>query len=112
MNEKFEKSLPIKVQMPVYGVALFSNSIPDLVLVVMQLWLVQLGAPLFIIGLVFGVRYVGPLLFAIHGGAMMDRVGTRRVLIFFKRGFVLLIGLAALRGYSQQGRLRCASHKL
>lgn len=89
MNEKFEKSLPIKVQMPVYGVALFSNSIPDLVLVVMQLWLVELGAPLFIIGLVFGVRYVGPLLFAIHGGAMMDRVGTRRVLIFF--AFLMLI---------------------
>ena len=83
MNNKFEKSLLVRVQMPVYGVALFSNSIPDLVLVVMQLWLVKLGAPLFMIGLVFGVRYVGPLLFAIHGGALMDRIGTRRVLIFF-----------------------------
>lgn len=83
MNNKFEKSLPVRVQMPVYGVALFSNSIPDLVLVVMQLWLVKLGAPLFMIGLVFGVRYIGPLLFAIHGGALMDRIGTRRVLIFF-----------------------------
>ncbi len=83
MNNKFEKSLSVRVQMPVYGVALFSNSIPDLVLVVMQLWLVKLGAPLFMIGLVFGVRYVGPLLFAIHGGALMDRIGTRRVLIFF-----------------------------
>ena len=55
MNNKFEKSLPVRVQMPVYGVALFSNSIPDLVLVVMQLWLVKSGAPLFMIGLVFVV---------------------------------------------------------
>ncbi|MBT5048944.1 MAG: MFS transporter [Rhodospirillaceae bacterium] len=75
--------LPLRTQMPVYGTAFFSNSIPDLVLVVMQLWLIKLGTPLFVIGLVFGARYVGPLLFAIHGGSMMDRLGTRRVMIFF-----------------------------
>lgn len=75
--------LPLRTQLPVYGTALFSNSIPDLVLVVMQLWLIKLGTPLFVIGLVFGARYVGPLLFAIHGGSMMDRLGTRRVMIFF-----------------------------
>ena len=76
-------SLTPRTQLPVYGTALFSNSIPDLVLVVMQLWLIQLGTSLFVIGLVFGVRYVGPMLFAIHGGSMMDRLGTRRVMIFF-----------------------------
>ena len=81
-NDGFDKSLPMRVQMPVYGVALFSNSIPDLVLVVLGLWLVELKTPLFLIGLLAGLRYVGPLLFAIHGGAMMDRIGTRRVLIF------------------------------
>lgn len=76
-------SLTPRTQLPVYGTALFSNSVPDLVLVVMQLWLIQLGTSLFVIGLVFGVRYVGPMLFAIHGGSMMDRLGTRRVMIFF-----------------------------
>jgi len=75
--------LPLRTQLPVYGTAFFSNSIPDLVLVVMQLWLIKLGAPLFIIGIVFGARNVGPMLFAIHGGSMMDRLGTRRVMIFF-----------------------------
>ena len=82
MNDGFDKSLPMRVQMPVYGVALFSNSIPDLVLVVMGLWLVELKTPLFMIGVLAGLRFVGPLLFAIHGGAMMDRIGTRRVLTF------------------------------
>ncbi|MBK18358.1 MAG: hypothetical protein CMM52_05925 [Rhodospirillaceae bacterium] len=82
MSDEVEKSLPVKVQLPVYGVALFSNSVPDLVLVVMGLWLVELETPLILIGLLIGLRYAGPLLFAIHGGAMMDRIGTRRVLKF------------------------------
>ena len=81
MTDGFDRSLPIRLQVPVYGVALFSNSIPDLVLVVLGLWLVELKTPLLMIGLLAGLRYVGPLLFAIHGGAMMDRIGTRRVLI-------------------------------
>lgn len=76
-------ALPLRTQLPVYGTALFSNSIPDLVLVVMQLWLIKLDTSLFVIGLVFGVRNVGPMFFAIHGGSMMDRLGTRRVMVFF-----------------------------
>lgn len=72
----------MRTQLPVYGTALFSNSIPDLVLVVMQLWLISLDTSLFVIGLVFGARNVGPMLFAIHGGSMMDRLGTGRVMIF------------------------------
>ena len=74
--------MPLRTQLPVYGTAFFSNSIPDLVLVVMQLWLIKLNTPLFVIGLVFGARNVGPMLFAIHGGSMMDRLGTGRVMIF------------------------------
>jgi len=76
-------ALPLRIQLPVYGVALFSNSVPDLVLVIMQLWLVSLGAPPALMGIVLGCRYVGPLLFAIHGGAMMERLGTGRVLAVF-----------------------------
>ncbi|MDA0653212.1 MAG: MFS transporter [Proteobacteria bacterium] len=74
--------MPLRTQLPVYGTAFFSNSIPDLVLVVMQLWLIKLNTPLFVIGLVFGARNVGPMLLAIHGGSMMDRLGTGRVMIF------------------------------
>ena len=83
MNSETVGNVPWRTQLPVYGTALFSNSIPDLVLVVMQLWLIRLDTSLFLIGLVFGARYLGPLLLAIHGGALMDRLGTRRVMIFF-----------------------------
>ena len=82
MNSETVGNVPWRTQLPVYGTALFSNSIPDLVLVVMQLWLIRLDTSLFLIGLVFGARYLGPLLLAIHGGALMDRLGTRRVMIF------------------------------
>ena len=90
MDREQDSVLPLRTQLPVYGTALFSNSIPDLVLVVMQLWLIELNTPLFVIGLVFGARYVGPLLLAIHGGSMMDRLGTRRVMIFFA-GIMILV---------------------
>ncbi len=75
--------MPLRHQLPVYGAALFSNSLTDLVPIMVPLWLVALGASPFAIGIVLGARYVGPLLFSIHGGAMMDRIGTRRVMIFF-----------------------------
>ena len=75
--------VPFRHQFPVYSAALFSNSLTDLVPIIVPLWLVALGASPFVIGVVVGARYVGPLLFSIHGGAMMDRIGTRRVMIFF-----------------------------
>lgn len=79
----WDTPVPFRYQLPVYSAALFSNSLTDLVPIMVPLWLVALGASPFAIGIVIGARYVGPLLFSIHGGAMMDRIGTRRVMIFF-----------------------------
>lgn len=45
------------------------------------LWAVAIGASPFMIGIAVGARSVLPVLFAIHGGALMDRLGVRRVLI-------------------------------
>lgn len=78
-----DATVPLRQQVPVYSAALFSNSLTDLVPIVIPLWLLMLGASPFAIGVVLGARYVGPLLFSIHGGAMMDRIGTRRVMTFF-----------------------------
>jgi MFS family permease len=75
--------VPLRHQIPVYSAALFSNSLTDLIPVLLPLWLVSLKASPLEIGIVIGARYVGPLLFSIHGGAMMDRIGTRRVMMFF-----------------------------
>ena len=67
--------VPLRHQLPVYSAALFSNSLTVLVPIMVPLWLVALGASPFEIGIVVGARYAGPLLFSIHGGAMMDRIG-------------------------------------
>jgi MFS family permease len=76
-------TVPPRHQLPVYGAALFSNSLTDLVPLIVPLWLVALGTSPFVIGTIVAARYIGPLLFSIHGGALMDRLGTRRVMIFF-----------------------------
>lgn len=45
------------------------------------IWAIAIGASPFTIGLAVGARSLLPVLFSIHGGALMDRLGTRRVMI-------------------------------
>jgi MFS family permease len=73
--------VPLRIQAPVYGVATFTNSAPDVVLVVVPLWVLTLDPSPLMIGIVLGMRHMGPVLFSIHGGALMDRLGTRNVLV-------------------------------
>ena len=72
-----------RVQIPVYGAALFSNSSLHLYNVVVPLWTATLTQDPLIIGVVLGARHVLPMLFLIHGGAMMDRFGIQRVMLVF-----------------------------
>ena len=72
-----------RVQIPVYGTALFSNSSLHLYNVVVPLWTATLTQDPLIIGIVLGARHVLPMLFLIHGGAMMDRFGIQRVMLVF-----------------------------
>jgi MFS family permease len=73
--------VPLRQQATVYGVATFTNSAPDVVLVVVPLWVLTLDPSPLLIGVVLGMRHVGPMLFSIHGGALMDKLGTRNVVI-------------------------------
>ncbi|NDA47314.1 MAG: MFS transporter, partial [Alphaproteobacteria bacterium] len=68
---------PLRVQIPVYGIGLFSNSMTDVGSVILPIWLAGLGASPATIGLVVGSRHILPFLFAIHGGALMDRLGVK-----------------------------------
>ena len=54
---------------------------PNMAWVVMPIWLYSLNTPSWLIGIAIGCRHVGPVMLAIHGGAMMDRFGARRVMI-------------------------------
>lgn len=71
---------PLRTQIPIYATGLFSNSLADVASVVLPLWLSSDGITAAGIGLVLGARHVLPFLFAIHGGALMDRVGARQLM--------------------------------
>ena len=73
--------VPVDTRAAIYSAGLFSNSMSDLASVVLPLWLASMGVSTAIIGLVVGAKHVLPLLFAIHGGSLIDRLGARRVMI-------------------------------
>ncbi len=71
---------PLRTQIPIYATGLFSNSLADVASVVLPLWLANDGVTAAGIGMVLGARHVLPFLLAIHGGALMDRVGARQLM--------------------------------
>ena len=75
--------IPWRVQGAVYASGTFNHSMGQMVTVVMPLWVLTLEPSPLIIGVVLGSRHFLPMLLSIHGGAMMDRLGTRRVMLGF-----------------------------
>lgn len=69
---------------------LFTNGLWDMLSVVVPLYGVAVGLNVAEIGLVVAARSLLPTLFSIHGGILMDEIGTRRVLAF------VAVGAAAL----------------
>ena len=80
MSGHARPKVPLRVQAPVYGAGMFSNSMSDVASVILPIWLSGLGASPATIGLVIGARHILPFFFAIHGGALMDRLGAKRVM--------------------------------
>jgi MFS family permease len=72
-----------RVQAGVYGAALFSNTTPNMAWMAVPLFVASLDLSPLMIGVALVCRHVGPVLLAIHGGALMDRLGTKRVMLFF-----------------------------
>lgn len=66
-----------------YATGFFSLSLVPMTSLVVPLWALSIGAAPSMIGIIVASRAVLPFLLSIHGGAMMDRLGTRRMLIFF-----------------------------
>lgn len=82
MSARPPPSAALSVQAPVYGTALFSSSMADVASIVLPLWLAGLGMDPLAIGLVIGARHILPLFPAIHGGALMDKLGARNLTAF------------------------------
>jgi len=75
--------VPWLLQGAVYGIGMFSTSMFLMSSVVVPLWVATLESSPFLVGMVLGARHFLPFILSIHGGALMDRLGGRRVMLFF-----------------------------
>ncbi len=88
--------VPRRALVPVLATGLATNVYADFMQVVVPLWALHLGASPAQIGIMIGARSVLPFLLTIHGGVLMDRLGTRRMMLVFTALTALLILLYPL----------------
>ena len=72
-----------RIQGAVYACGALNHSVGMMIAVIMPFWLLELNATPFMIGIALGARHFLPLFLSIHGGALMDRFGTRRIMLWF-----------------------------
>jgi MFS family permease len=73
--------VPLRIQAAVYGIGLFSTSIFHIGAVIIPLYVATMSPSPVMFGLVFSAAHFLPLFLSIHTGAMMDRLGARRVML-------------------------------
>lgn len=88
-----DSPIPTRILYATYAVGFSSNALIMMLRVLVPLWAIHLGMSAGEIGLAIGATGVLPFLFAIHGGALMDRLGSRRVTLVFATVSTLLAGL-------------------
>ena len=88
--------VPKRAYYPVLGTGLAANINADFMSVTVPLWAVMLGATPAQIGIMIGARSILPFFLAIHGGVLMDRFGTRRMMLVFTFVAVSIVPLYPL----------------
>lgn len=88
--------VPARAYYPVLGTGLAANINADFMTLIVPLWAVTLGATPAQIGIMIGARSILPFLLAIHGGVLMDRLGTRRMMLVFTLVSTALVPLYPL----------------
>ena len=85
MPEKSSKRvrIPLRDQLPIYAAGIFSNGATNSVTMILALWVVMIDPSPLMVGIMIGSRQILPVLFSIHGGALMDRLGIRKIMIGF-----------------------------
>lgn len=73
--------VPVGTQIAVYATGSFGNGSEGVFSVIMPLWAIAIGASPLMVGVLIGARHFLSVFLSIHGGATMDRLGTRRVLV-------------------------------
>jgi MFS family permease len=74
-------AVPRRVLNTTYVIGLLTLGLADLYVIIVPLFALTLGASATEIGLLTGARALLPAFMAIHGGSLMDRLGTRRVML-------------------------------
>jgi MFS family permease len=75
------REVPLRTEVAVYGIGLFSTSIFHIGAVIVPLYAATMTSSPLMFGLVFSAAHFLPLFLSIHTGAMMDRLGARRVML-------------------------------
>jgi MFS family permease len=75
------EEVPWRIQGAVYGIGLFSTSIFHIGAVIVPLYAATMTSSPLMFGLVFSAAHFLPLFLSIHTGALMDRLGARRVML-------------------------------
>ncbi|MGE5537190.1 MAG: MFS transporter [Gemmatimonas sp.] len=70
-----------RVSWAAWAIGFFCDSYSELFNIIVPLWAIYLGFSPLQIGILVGTRSVLSFLLAIHGGALTDRFGTKRVLM-------------------------------
>src|ERR1044072_8978882 len=83
-------AVPWPTQGAVYGLGLFSTSIFHISSLIVPLYVAPTNPTPVMFGLVFSAGHVLPLFLSIHTGALMDRLGARRVMLVCTVGGALI----------------------
>lgn len=84
MADPADDPIPLRVQWAVYVSGYLATGMQNMTGLIIPLWVVlTLNPSAFTIGLILGARPLLPAILAIHGGAMMDRLGAKRVMMVF-----------------------------
>jgi len=83
MIARTQDEVPWRIQGAVYGIGLFSTSMFFMASVIVPLFAVTLNPSPTMLGVVIGARHFLPLFLSIHAGALMDKLGARRIMIVF-----------------------------
>ncbi len=74
-----EDAVPRGTIYATYGVGFTGNGVAMMLKVIIPLWAIELKLSATEIGVAIGLSALLPFLLSIHGGVLMDRLGTRRV---------------------------------
>ena len=86
-------------QVAILGAAVFTNGLWDMLSVLVPLYGVAVGLNAAEIGLIVAARSVLPATLSIHGGILMDQLGTQRVLLWVAGACASLPLLYPLTGW-------------